>query len=60
MIERFESSQRSKGQSTLLYEDPDAVDGKDHDVVLELSRKLQIDDEYPLPEGFTTVWERVP
>ena len=60
MVERFEKSQRTRGQSTLLYEDPDAVDAKDHDMVQALTKKLQIDDEYLLPDGFTRVWERVP
>lgn len=29
-------------------------------MVQALTKKLQIDDEYPLPDGFTRVWERVP
>jgi hypothetical protein len=29
-------------------------------MVKELTRKLNIDEDYPIPEGFTTVVERVP
>jgi len=40
MVNRFEAATKERGLSTLLYEDPDAVDDKDHDLVLALNDKL--------------------
>jgi hypothetical protein len=33
MIERFRKATKAKNLSTLLYEDPDAVDPKEHDLL---------------------------
>jgi hypothetical protein len=33
MIERFKKATKAKNLSTLLYEDPDAVDPKEHDLL---------------------------
>ena len=60
MVDRFEQATRDRGMSTLLYEDPDAHDDKDHDLVLALNLKLQTDENYPLPEGFMKIKERRP
>ena len=60
MVDRFEDATKERGNSTLLYEDPDAIDDKDHDLVLALTQKLQTDPDYPIPEGFMKIKEKRP
>ena len=47
----------------MLYEDPDAVVGitqKDRDLIKQLNVKVNDEPDYPVPEGFTKVKEKVP
>jgi hypothetical protein len=60
LIETFKKATKKKGFSTLLYEDPDAADPKDHDLIQLLNVKLLTDPDYPLPEGFLKVKSRLP
>jgi hypothetical protein len=60
MINHFESATRARGNSTVLYEDPDAVSSKDKDLVKALNIKLMTDPGYPIPEGFYKQIERTP
>lgn len=36
-----------------MFDDPDAVAISDPDLVVALNKKLEVDPEYPVPEGFT-------
>jgi hypothetical protein len=49
----FEDAMRARGNSTLLYEDPDATDIVDRDLMKALNEKLMEDPNYPIPEGFS-------
>jgi hypothetical protein len=40
MISYFEAETRQKGNSTVLYEDPDATDPKDRPLIKALNEKL--------------------
>ena len=58
LITFFEESARSRGQSTLLYEDPDASSLGDKKILEELNKRIIINPSYPLPEGYTKVVEK--
>jgi len=58
LITFFEESARSRGQSTLLYEDPDASSLGDKKVIDELNRRIKANPNYPLPEGYTKAVEK--
>lgn len=58
LIKFFEDSARSRGQSTLLYEDPDATTLGDRKVIDELNRRIKVNPSYSLPEGYSKVIER--
>jgi len=52
LIKHFEDATRSKGYSTVLYEDPDATSVADGKLIKALNDKLAKDPNYPIPEGF--------
>ena len=58
LITFFEESARSRGQSTLLYEDPDATSLGDKKIIEELNKRIAINPNYSLPEGYTKVIEK--
>jgi hypothetical protein len=58
MLRSFEDAARSKGQSTVLYEDPDATTLGDKQVLEELNRRIKVSPNYSLPEGYTKVVEK--
>ena len=60
MVVYFEKETRTRGNSTVLYEDPDATDPKDRPLIKALNEKLLSDNSYPVPEGFYKVVERTP
>ena len=45
----FEKATRDKGLSTILYEDPDAVEDQDYEMVKLITQKLQEEPGYPIP-----------
>ena len=57
LIKFFEEAARSKGQSTLLYEDPDLTSRGDK-MLKELNRRIKVNPSYSLPEGYTKVVEK--
>lgn len=58
LIKFFEESAKSRGQSTLLYEDPDAQTLGDKTMIEELNRRISVNPSYSLPEGYTKVYEK--
>jgi hypothetical protein len=58
LIKFFEDSARSRGQTTLLYEDPDATTLVDRKVLDELNRRIKVNPSYSLPEGYSKIIER--
>jgi len=58
LIVFFEESARSRGQSTLLYEDPDASALGDRKVIEELNRRIKVNPSYSLPEGYNKIVEK--
>ena len=58
LINHFEKATRSRGQSTLLYEDPDATTIGDRDVLKELNRRIKHNPDILLPEGYYKVNEK--
>ena len=44
----------------MLYEDPDATDIGDRDLIKELNLRLMDDPTYPIPEGYFKVKEKTP
>lgn len=60
LVNHFESATRARGNSTVLYEDPDAISVGDKDLVKALNEKLKFDPTYPIPEGFFKQIEKSP
>lgn len=60
MIEDWREATRNRGQSTILYEDPDATGAGDMELCLELNKKLNEDPGYPIPEGYSKGVEKIP
>lgn len=60
MISHFEKAIRSRGQSTVLFEDPDITSIGDRDLIKALNEKLANDPTYPIPEGYFKQTERIP
>jgi hypothetical protein len=56
LVKRFEKATRDKGQSTLLYDNPENHD--DSEVVKAVNEKLQTDPNYPVPEGYLKIKEK--
>ena len=60
MIVDWREATRNRGQSTILYEDPDATGAGDMELCLELNKKLNEDPGYPIPEGYSKGVEKIP
>lgn len=63
LLATFEEATKNRKQSTLLYEDPDAVVAmtqKDRDLLKQINEKIQEEPDYPIPDGFLKVKEKVP
>lgn len=58
LIQHFEKATRSRGQSTLLYEDPDTTTIGDQDLLREMNRRVKENPDFILPEGYYKVIER--
>lgn len=58
LIQHFEKATRSRGQSTLLYEDPDATTIGDQEVLKEMNRRVKDNPDILLPEGYYKVYEK--
>ena len=59
----FKEATTKRNLSTLLYEDPDAVAGislKDRELIKQLNAKVSSEPDYPVPEGFVKIKEKVP
>jgi hypothetical protein len=58
----FRESAKAKGQSMILYEDPDLAyqTADDLQLIKALNDKLKKDPNYPIPEGFIKVTEKTP
>lgn len=58
MIDYKEKATKAKGQSTILYEDPDHTTIGDQEILKELNRKVRENPDYILPEGYYKVQEK--
>jgi hypothetical protein len=58
LLKYFEEATKAKGQSILLYEDPESTSIADRDVIKALNNRLKENPDYALPEGFTKVQEK--
>jgi len=58
LLKKFRYAAKSRGESTLLYEDPDITFITDKDVLRELNFKILDNPNYPLPEGYYKVKEK--
>lgn len=55
---QMEKTAKQKGESVVLYEDPDATVMADAELLKALNKKLIENPEYPVPEGFKKVKEK--
>lgn len=53
LVEKMKKEATTKGQNTILFDDPDAISISDPDLLIALNKKLESDPDYPVPEGFT-------
>jgi hypothetical protein len=60
LIKHFEDATRARGNSTVLFEDPDASSATDAKLIKALNDKLRSDPQYPIPEGYMKQLERTP
>jgi hypothetical protein len=60
LIKVFEDATRSRGNSTVLYDDPDATSAADSQLIKALNEKLSKDPNYPVPEGYVKQLEKMP
>jgi len=58
LLNKFRYAAKSRGESTLLYEDPDITFITDKDVLRELNFKILDNPQYPLPDGYYKVQEK--
>ncbi len=58
----FKEAAQVRGQSIILYEDPDLTyqTGDDLQLIKALNEKLKKDPNYPIPEGYIKVTEKTP
>lgn len=59
-VKHLEDATRSRGMSTVLFEDPDATSAADAKLVKALNDKLRQDPQYPVPEGYMKQLEKTP
>lgn len=58
LIKKFRMAAKARGESTLLYEDPDITFITDKDVLRELNYKILENPNYVLPDGYYKVQEK--
>jgi hypothetical protein len=58
LFKHFEDATKARGQSIILYEDPDLVNKEDSDLIRELTKRLRQNPDYPIPEGFKKIEEQ--
>lgn len=58
LISSFREAAKSKGQSTVLYDETDVSTLGDKKILDELNRRLKVNPSYALPEGYTKVVEK--
>ena len=60
LLSTWEQATREKGKSTVLFEDPDSSVFQDKELISALNKKIAADPDYPIPEGYRKVTERIP
>lgn len=63
LVKTFLEATKKRNLSTLLYEDPDAVvamSQKEKDLLKNLNEKVKEQPDYPMPDGYLKVKEKVP
>ena len=58
LLQHNEKVTKAKGQSTILYEDPDISTIGDQDILRELNRRIKENPDCILPEGYYKVSEK--
>ncbi len=58
LLEHFRQSAKVRGENTLLYDNPNATSLGDPELIGELTRFLETNPFYPLPEGYKKVEEK--
>lgn len=58
LIQHNERATRLKGQSTILYEDPDISTIGDQEMLKEMNKRIKDNSDYILPEGYYKVQEK--
>lgn len=60
MIHVWEDATKERGKNTQLYEDPDLSIFADKELISALEKKVIEDPNYPVPEGYRKVVEKIP
>lgn len=58
MLQHQERATKLKGQSTILFEDPDHTTIGDYEIIKELNRRVKENPDFILPEGYYKVQEK--
>lgn len=58
LIKHLERATKQKGQSTILYEDPDVTTIGDQELLKEMNRRMRENPDFILPEGYLKVAEK--
>jgi hypothetical protein len=58
-FEQMKKATKEKGESLVLFEDPDSTVMADPDLLKALNKKLKENPDYPVPEGFKKFKEKV-
>lgn len=58
LLEHFLFAAKARGENTSLYENPNATVLGDQDLIVELSKYIEQNPYYPLPEGYKKVEEK--
>lgn len=58
LLGRFREAAKAKGESVVLYENPEATTLGDPEVIEELTRYVNVNPFYPVPEGYRKMEEK--
>lgn len=58
LVLNFQEATSSRGESTILYTEPDATSLGDQDLLKELNKIVKTNADYPVPEGYRKVTDR--
>ena len=58
LLHYMEKVTKSKGQSTILYEDPEITTIGDYEMIKELNKRVRDKPEFILPEGYYKTQEK--